>query len=164
MPAVLQMLHAVATALVLHAVAAPAAAATTVTIAESRAGEPLMLGDTPVSIALAPRRALDVRPGEQVYLLLERLHAEGAVEASFELYVGLPAGAAPQRDGPHYVADFNFFDAESGRRNLSFNITRLLAALAAAGGAPAPIVTIVPNGHPAAAAQPSIGHVRIVSR
>jgi len=148
------------------ALAAPAMAQT-MTIAESVQAGPLLLGDQATSVKLAASQgALGTRlPAGQIYLVLDKIRAEAAVQAVYEVYFDLPAGAAPSRGHPHYVGDFNFFDAESGRRGASFNITDLVAELQRRGAlGDSPTVTIVPNGAPAAAARPSIGSIAIVAR
>ncbi|HEY5377986.1 MAG TPA: hypothetical protein VIJ78_00420 [Pseudolabrys sp.] len=147
-----------------------AVAADSMTIAESREGAAL-IGDRPVSVTLAPTSPVSpggllraLPPDERLYLTIEKLHAEGPVEATYEVYLDLPAGAAPNRSSPNYVGDFNFFDAESGRRNVSFNITKLMMTLrSTAALSDSPKVTIVPNGQAAPDAQPNIGRVAIVA-
>jgi hypothetical protein len=145
--------------------------AQTMPIAESVQSGPLLLGDKPLSIKLAASqgtvgtRLRTLRAGEQIYLVFDKLRAEGAVDAVYEVYFDLPAGATPSRDNPHYVADFNFFDAGSGRRGASFNITDLVLGLQRRGAlGDSPTVTIVPNGSPSAAARPSIGNIAISAR
>jgi hypothetical protein len=171
MSSFLQIMRAALPALVLTTASplSQALAAETITIAESPAGAALPLGETPVTVTLAllPQAAARLRAapqGEPVYLMVEGVHADAAVEATYEVYLGLPAGAAPRRDDPHYVGDFNFFDAEARPRNVSFNITRLFARLRAAGAlTDTPTVTIVPNGRPAPAARAGIGRLAIVA-
>jgi hypothetical protein len=105
-----------------------------------------------------------LRPGDQLYLVIEKLSAEAAVDAIYELYLDLPNGATPSRTDPHYVADLNFFDAESGRRGASFNITEMVATLQSKGALrDGATITLIPNGHPSAAARPSIGKIAIVA-
>ena len=145
--------------------------AQTMTLAETVQTGPLMLGDKPVSVKLAAAqgavgaRLRALRADEQVYLVLNQLRAEGAVEAVYEVYLDLPAGTAPSRDNPHYAGDVNFFDAQSGRRGASFNITDLVAGLQRNGAlGDSPTVTIVPNGTASVAARPSVGSIAIVTR
>jgi hypothetical protein len=159
-------------ALILALWVAPVSAmAQTTTIAESFHTGPLLLGDKPASVELAASQGAvgdllrALRGDEQLYLVLGKLRAEGAVGAVYEVYFDLPAGVTPSRDDPHYVADFNFFDAESSRRGASFNITDLVARLQRKGAlGESPTVTIVPNGSPSAAARPSVDSIAIVSR
>jgi len=168
MPALFQISRRVLL-LAAAAVLAGPAGAQTMPIAESRQAEPLRLGSAPVAVTLAAAQPLRARlqaprAGEQFYLLLQQVRAEAAVDAVYEIYLDLPAATQPSRDSRHYVGDLNFFDAESGRRSASFNITALLAELQRSGAlGDAPTVTLVPNGQPSAEARPSIGKIQIVA-
>jgi hypothetical protein len=173
MAPVVHTLSVAACTLLVAAAALPGAfaVAQTMPLAQSAPSGPLQLGDKPSSVTLAaPQgepglRERTLRSGEQLYLVLDRLRIEGDVETVYEVYFELPAGAAPARSDPHYVADFNFFDAQSGRRSASFNITELVASLQAKGALrDSPVVTIVPNGRPVGAAKPSIASIAIVAR
>jgi len=133
----------------------PAIAGQTVPLAQSSQREPLTLGDKPVSVTLAPSpetpgslqsRVGALAPSDQLYLVLQGLRADQPVGTGYQVYLDLPAGTAPARDGGHYVGDLNFFNAAPGRRSAMFNVTSLLQALRSHGGlSDHPTVTIAPN-------------------
>ncbi len=146
-----------------------AVAADRVTIAESRHDGMLTLDGTTTTVVLETRAsfadALQAdRAARQLYLVIENLRAQDGVDATFEVYLGLPPGVTPRRDDAHYVGDFNFFDAEAGGRAASFNISSRVAALRAlAARREAPAVTIVRNGRVSPQARPGIGKVTLVA-
>ena len=148
----------------------PAQAEQTETLAQSSAGEPLALGDTPVAVTLEPigpvfaARQKGPATNEQIYLILQNLRAAPSFDTSYELYFDLPADAKPDRDGPYYVSDFDFFDAQSGRRSAAFNVTEIFAALRGSGRlTPQPRVTIVSKAAGAGAVPPTIGKIELIA-
>ncbi len=83
--------------------------------------EPVALGPGPVSVTLAlsssskaqplSERVTTVQPGHKAYLLVKGLGTNEPPEVVYQIYPALPAGAAPNPDGLHYVGSFNFFNA-----------------------------------------------------
>lgn len=146
-----------------------AVAAERITIAESRHDGALPLDAMTTTVVLEPRASFaDVlqadRAARQLYLVIENLRAQGGVDATFEVYLGLPAGVMPRRDASHYIGDFNFFGAEARGRSASFNISdRAVALRGLAARREAPVVTIVRNGRESPQALPSIGKVALVA-
>lgn len=146
---------------------ASAVAAERTVVAESRQVAPLALDGTTITVVLVPLGSYDDilkadRPDRQFYVTIDSLRAEGGVEATFEVYLDLPAGVPPRRDDPHYIGDFNFFGAEGRSTAASFNVSRHIGDLrgrAARGEAPA--VTIVPNG--TVTSRPSIGRLSLAA-
>ncbi len=142
-------------------------------LAESSVTTALTLGASPVSVTLKPpaaataglnKRLLALGGTDQVYLLLQGLQANAPVDASYDVYLNLPVGHAPARGDSYYIGNFNFFDSESGRRSAVFNVTDRLRSLAGADAlGEQPTVTIVPSGHPDAAATPTIARVLLVT-
>ena len=147
---------------------------------------PVALGAAPVHVTMksppaAPANAMafaavgaTLGPSKTVKLLLDNLTADGQPGVLFDVYLDLPAGTAPDPDGPNYAGTINFFavnppHADHGgqpvAQNFSLNVTRMVRELAAAGKlTDTPSVTIVPQGAPDAAAKPAIGGIRIVGR
>ena|SRR5690242_5889602 len=131
------------------------------------------------SVTLSPGRA-DVRLGEgalgtrlktvgpnrRLFLQLQSLKAEQSPGVTYNVYLNLPDGRAPQGVAdPHYLGTFSFFDTEGRSRSLEIDVTGKLRRLAADGkiGADATI-TIVPAGQPSADARPRIGAIAITAR
>jgi hypothetical protein len=133
-----------------------------VPLAESNTSEPVSLGNSPVTVALKPAsQSLNGREESrgQIYLILQSLRVTEPTDIGYELYFDLPPGVKAESNGPHYVSDFTFFDAESGRLSAAFNITELVAALRSSGRlSHQPTVTIVPKARVASAA-PTIGKI-----
>lgn len=145
-------------------------------LATTADAQPLALdapAGVPLRVMLAPPPTVSANLGQalqtaamrdQIYLSLQGLRIDRPVTAVFDVYFGLPAGTAPSPDGPYYVGDFSFFDAQSGRKSAVFNVTdrvrgllgtRLLAEQAA--------VTIVAKGQSGNVAKPTIGKVELLA-
>ncbi len=137
----------------------------------------IALGAAPVQVTLAPTRAdvpllqrLAARSGRKLYLVVRGLRTAGQPETLFQIYLGLPPGAAPKPDGPHYVGSFNFFNAPDegavgAARFYSYDVTDLVGALQSRKLlGDAVTVTIVPADVPAAAARPQVGEIALVEQ
>jgi hypothetical protein len=110
-------------------------------------------------------RLKNVEAGRQIYLTFARAQAETAPGISYNVYIGLPASAAPAgTSDSHYVGTLNFYNATSGRPlDLSLNITPHVGRLLASNEIGDNVrVTIVPVGEPAAT--PTIAGIRIAAR
>jgi hypothetical protein len=113
------------------------------------------------------RRLTDVVRRSAVHLVLDDLKAAEAPSVVYEIYLGLPAGAAAKPDDPHYVGTLNFFAVappNTQRRSRSYEVTPIAARLSQA--APGDLaVTIVGRGASVeAAAPPSIGSIALVAQ
>ena len=119
--------------------------------------------------AAALRRKLAEVTGRAVYLVLDDLQATEAPTTVYEIYLGLPDGATPQPDDPHYVGTLNFFAVappNTQRRARSYDVTAMVRSLLSRDGGDNLAVTIVgrnPGGE-AAAAPPAIGSVALVAQ
>ena len=85
-------------------------------------------------------------PLKQVFLELDGVQTENPPGATWEVYVGLPAGAAPDPTSPFYVGKMGLFGrgVKNGNRHFQtasfrFNATNALKAVIAPGGVNAPI-------------------------
>ncbi len=110
---------------------------------------------------LAPRRAL--------FLVLDDLRAEEQPGIIYEIYLGLPPGAVPSADDPHYVGTLNFFAVappNTARQSRSYDVTALIRRLLSAGlPGDGLAVTIVGKRQGAASGvSPSIGRVALVAQ
>jgi len=83
---------------------------------------------------------------QQVFLELDGVQTAKPPGAGWEVYVGLPAGVAPEPSSPFYVGKMGLFSrgVRSGNRNFEpatfrFNATNALKAVTAPGGDSAPI-------------------------
>lgn len=109
-----------------------------------------------------------------VQLALDNVTTDQQPEVLYDVYLDLPADAAPNPDGPNFVGTINFFavnppHADHGgapdRQNFSLDATQVVRDLATIGKlTDTPTVTIVPIGAPNAAAKPVIGGIRIVEQ
>jgi hypothetical protein len=88
----------------------------------------------------------------------------------YEIYLGLPPGAAPNADDPHYVGTLNFFAVaapNTARRSRSYDVTTLVARLLSQ-GLPEDQLSVTIVGHvqsePPVAVPPSIGSVALVAQ
>jgi hypothetical protein len=151
-------------------------------LASSTATAPVMLGAGPTRVPLAavrdPREITPEQPlaarlraaaaGQQVYLNLQAMATENAPGVSYNVYLNLPQGQAPQGvEDSHYLGTMNFFNAQSGRPGqVALNITEALQRLLRRGdvGTDEMTLTIVPAGAPDPAAKPQIGKFLIVAR
>jgi hypothetical protein len=121
--------------------------------------------------AVALRRKLaDAARQRAVYLVLDDLKAAEAPSVVYEIYLGLPAGAAPSADDPHFVGTLNFFAVappNTVRRSRSYDVTSLVSSLPSQGGSDDNLaVTIVGRPQPgqASSAPPGIGSVALVAQ
>jgi tyrosinase len=104
--------------------------------------------------------------GKQVYLTLVQTAAQDAPGVTYNVYLNLPPGAAPQ--GPsdvHYAGTFGFFDSVGRATDVSLNITPHIERMLARGELDKDTrVTIVPAGQPSASALPQIGRLVVTAR
>jgi tyrosinase len=103
----------------------------------------------PVDISTIAQRLGPIlqNPLQQVYLELDGVATDKSPGVGWEVYVGLPAGVAPDPKSPFYVGRLALYGA--GVRSdahhtftpakLRFNATRALRAVVAAGGNSAPV-------------------------
>lgn len=153
------------------------AAQSTQTLATS-SSKPIALGAGPVNVTLASpqseslsARLADVRQNQKVYLVAKGLRTDAQPEVLYQLYLGLPAGAAPKADDIYFVGSLNFFNAQTpvppqgDSRLHSFDVTDLIQALRARKSlGDSTTVTIVPTNRPNAAAKPQIGEIALVAQ
>jgi hypothetical protein len=143
-------------------------------LAASDNSVPLSLGADTTRVTLAPpevalqaglrERLRALAPADQIYLILQKLSITGATAIGYDVFFDLPAGIKPDTQSPYYVGNFNFFDAESGRRSAAFNITDLVHSLTSKGTlGERPTVTIVPTGQLEADAKPTIDKAVVVA-
>lgn len=144
-------------------------------LASSGNSEPLALRAEPTRVTLAPapetkekgalrERLRALAPADRIYLILQKLSVAGPTAIGYDVFFDLPAGAKPDTNSPHYVGNFNFFDAESGHRNAVFNITDLVRSLSSKGTlGEQPTVTLVPTGQLKANAKPTIDKAVVVA-
>ena len=134
---------------------------------------PIKLGDAPITIALSATGtglAASLAAGRELELVASGLRAAQQPGITYRLYLGVPAGAAP--DDAHYVGTINFFNVVplAGARPkpdqpLHFDVTarvRSLLADQAHNGDLA--VTVVPEGKTENGAQPEIQSIQIVEK
>ena len=162
---------------------APAATEPNV-IATSAMHGPVALKSGPVTIALNPpsgagdtlvQRLAAVKSGGTLRLTLSGQHTNVQPEVLYEVYLGLPAGAAPSRNSGNFVGTFNFFNtvlsgqgdsrpgSPAGALAFSYDVTDLVASLRTRKlVGDAMNVTIVPAGPPNAGAHPVVGEIALV--
>ena len=115
------------------------------------------------------RRLADAARRSAVYLVLDDLKAAQVPSVVYEIYLGLPAGAAANPDDPHYVGTLNFFAVappNTARRSRSFEVTSIAERLTSQrppGGDLA--VTIIGRRQSEETGEPpSIGSVALVAQ
>jgi len=115
------------------------------------------------------RRLADAARRSAVYLVLDDLKAAQVPSVVYEIYLGLPPGAAANPDDPHYVGTLNFFAVappNTARRSRSFEVTSIVEKLTSQrqpGGDLA--VTIVGRRQSEETGEPpSIGRVALVAQ
>ena len=105
-----------------------------------------------------------------LFLVLDDLGAAQQPGIIYEIYLGLPSGATPSADDPHYVGTLNFFAVappNTARQSRSYDVTALVRRLLSEGlPGDGLAVTIVGNRQGAAsdAAPPSIGRIALVAQ
>ena len=110
-----------------------------------------------------------VASGRRLYLVLGGLSAPADATSTYNVFLGLPDGAAdPGTDDPHYVGTLHFFGAAGhdahapSSHRIVFNLTKRMGALSAAGALTAtPNVTLVRRGDPESTA-PTVAQVFLV--
>ncbi|HEV3298202.1 MAG TPA: hypothetical protein VG055_01080 [Planctomycetaceae bacterium] len=112
--------------------------------------------------------------GKRLYLLLRDFRANAQPGVLYSVYLDLPHNPSREMEKQHFVGIVNFFNAraipnpprlQKSRHFVSFDITRLVKGLAAAGTLEhKPVVTIVPAGTPANDSKPVIGEISIVEQ
>jgi hypothetical protein len=131
------------------------------------ASGPIALSDTPVRITLAKDGAARHR-SDRLVLAVWGLRADKAVGAGLILSLNLPPGAPPAPDDPGYVGAVSFFGAETLPRGkalpgASFELTPVLARLAAAGRLREPLVlTLTTSGPLTPGSHPSLEGVALL--
>jgi hypothetical protein len=131
------------------------------------------LGGETVRVPLEPgtgvslsRRLADIG-GRRVFLILGNLEAAQQPGIVYEVYLGLPPGAAPRSDDPHYVGTLNFFAVappNTAPSSRNYDVTALASRLASQRPADDRLaVTIVPTqpSPMAAAARATIGRIAL---
>lgn len=145
------------------------------------ASAPVALGAGPVSVTLAPpasgkalsARLATVGESRKVYLVARGLGTDEPPETIYQIYLGLPPGAAPSPDAIYYVGSLNFFNsvgrgAAAGQpdpRFVSFDVTALLKTLRSRNSlGDDATVTIVPANKPRSSAKPVIAEIALVAQ
>jgi hypothetical protein len=136
------------------------------------AAGPVAVGTETVRIALEPgaagplsRRLADIG-GRRLYLVLGNLEAAASPGIAYEVYLGLPPGAVPAANDPHFVGTFSFFfvaPPDTTPRSLSYDVTALASRLASQVRPDGRLaVTIVPTQPPTAeATRAAIGRIAL---
>jgi tyrosinase len=113
-----------------------------------------------------------IKPGQKVHLIVTGLRTNVQPETPYQVYLGLPPGAAASRESPSFVGTINFFNATTGgaaqegdrTRFFSFDVTELVWALRAHNALEGDIsVTLVPSTEPNNAAKPLIGEISLIA-
>ena len=108
--------------------------------------------------------------GKKLYLVLHNLQAKTQPGVTYGVYLNLPAGTPAEGRGKYRVGSINFFDAtgHAGHgaakpRMKSFEVTDLLKKHAGEKAlAASPVVSIIPNGTPAAGAGTVVSEFSLV--
>jgi hypothetical protein len=122
---------------------------------------------TGAELAAVRRKLADMVGRSAVYLVLDDLKAAEVPSVVYEIYLGLPAGAAPKPDDPYYVGTLNFFAVappNTARRSRSYDVTPIVTRLAQAPPAEFAVTLVATPQGAAAAAAPSIGSVALVAQ
>gem|GEM_PF-1520024 len=142
------------------------------------AGKAVALPEGEVTVALraSGQRTLAarvdaLRAGQHLFLVAGDLRANEQPGVVYQVYLDLPRdGKASDRGGRH-VGYVNFYNAQVGsvrgsaENELTFDITELVKDLRKRGQLPdSTIVTLVPDGKPAARARAVIGRLEIVEQ
>jgi hypothetical protein len=105
----------------------------------------------------------------RVSLVLYDISAEAPPTTAFAVYLGLPPGAAPAKEDPHYVGRFGLYGEinrgplQAAPSSRSYDITGVLQRLLGSKAMADPIgVTIVPERALSPASRPTIGNIAIV--
>jgi len=120
--------------------------------------------------AAALRRKLaEVAGSRAIYLVLDDLKAAEAPAIVYEVYLGLPAGANPQPDDPHYVDTLNFFAVappNTQRRARSYDVTTLVSSVLSRGTADADFAVTIVGRNPGGRATepPTIGSIALIAQ
>jgi tyrosinase len=127
-----------------------------------------------------PAQVASVAPEKKVYLVASQLSAKAQPGVLYSTYLDLPANPTPQQLDDHFVGTINFFGiahsgdghgqpaAHAGGVNakskfVSFEVTGKVRALGKNRFLKdQPVLSIIPEGQPAAAAQPVIGKIELV--
>jgi hypothetical protein len=124
---------------------------------------------TAADVASLRRKLAEVAGSRAIYLVLDDLKAAEAPAIVYEVYLGLPAGANPQPDDPHYVDTLNFFAVappNTQPRARSYDVTTLVNSVLSRATADADLaVTIVgrnPGGQ--ATVPPTIGSIALIAQ
>ena len=130
--------------------------------------------------AAVSARVASVAPEKRIYLLASQLSAKAQPGVLYSLYLDLPANPTPQQLEDHYVGMINFFGiAHSGgghgqpapharaasakSKFVSFEVSGKVRALGKNRILKdKPVLTIIAEGQPAAAAEPVIGKIELV--
>jgi tyrosinase len=117
-----------------------------------------------------------VAPSRSLFLVVKDLKADIQPGVLYDVYVELPAGAAPAAHAERRVGTLSFFDSGHGDHEaegagaevkfVSFDVTAALARLARGKiiGAAKLELTFVPLGEPSEGARPVIGDVSLVEQ
>jgi hypothetical protein len=137
------------------------------------AGARTDIGVTPVRDSREPAAAASLSAtlkrfgaGKQVYLTFVQATAQDSPDVTYNVYINLPPGAAPQgTSDPHYAGGFSLFNAVGRATDVSLNITPHVQRMLERGELDTDTrVTVVPAGQPNVAATPQIQQVVIAAR
>jgi tyrosinase len=95
----------------------------------------------PVDISSIDQQLMNIlsNPLQEVFLELDGVKAANQPGATWEVYVGLPAGVGPDPTSPFYVGKLALFNGILKTATFRFNATKALKAVVAAGGTSAPL-------------------------
>lgn len=114
------------------------------------------------------RRLTDAARRSTIYLVLDDLKAAQVPAVVYEIYLGLPAGAAANADDPHYVGTLNFFAVappNTARRSRSFDVTSIVQMVSRGAPGGGLVVTIIGHRQSEETGEPpSIGTVALVAQ
>ncbi len=112
--------------------------------------------------------------GKRLYLVLKDFRTNAQPGVLYAVYLDLPNNPSKEMEKEHFVGIVNFFNArpmsnatkhEKSPGFVSFDITRLVKGLAAAGTLEdKPVVTIVPAGTPVIGSKPLITEISVVEQ
>jgi tyrosinase len=139
------------------------------------AARPVVLGDAPTQVALAPitadetlaSRAASLRQGRRLYLLIRGLRVDVDPGVIYNVYLDLPARAKPAANDRRHIGIINFYGVPPGsspdRVFFSFDITDAARTLLGRKSLPdTTTVTFYPGSQAAKGASVTVARVEIV--
>jgi tyrosinase len=142
----------------------------------------VVLAAKPVQVPLAPASQVSsvavgvakLAPGRKIHLVASGLATKVQPGVLYSLYLDLPENPTKQQLADHRVGTINFFGVQHGghgaaamgrQRFISFDVTGKVRALGRSKTlTDKPVLTIIPEGEPAASAQPVLGKVELVAQ